>query len=207
MTLRAVVFDFGGVLFDWNPEYLYRQLIPDDAERRHFLSHICNGAWNIQQDGGRSFADGEALLIAEYPQYAELIRAWRLRWPETLAGLLPEGVALMEKLEAAGVPLYGLTNWSAETWPYAWEHYPLLRRFRDIVVSGHEKMVKPDPAIYALMQSRIARDLPGISAAELVFIDDSQINADGARRVGWQGIHHVDARHTEAQLHALGLEF
>ncbi|WP_148714360.1 HAD family hydrolase [Chitinolyticbacter meiyuanensis] len=207
MPIRAVVFDFGGVLFDWNPEYLYRKLIPDETERRFFLSQVCNGAWNIQQDGGRSFADGEAALIAEYPQYAEHIRAWLVRWPETLAGLLPEGVALMEKLEAAGIPLYGLTNWSAETWPYAWNNYPLLQRFGEIVVSGHEKLVKPDPAIYALMQSRIARHLPDITPAELVFIDDSHINAEGARRVGWHGIHHVDARHTEAQLRELGLEF
>ncbi|BCL77277.1 hydrolase [Jeongeupia sp. HS-3] len=207
MPLRAVVFDFGGVLFDWNPDYLYRKLIPDAAERRWFLEHVCNPAWNLQQDGGRPFSEANAALIAEHPQHEAHIRAFSERWPETLNGTLADGVALMEALEAAGVPLYGLTNWSAETFPYAWQHYPLLQRFRDIVVSGRLKLIKPDPAIYAEMHACIKRDLPDVETAELAFIDDSQKNADAATALGWHGIHHTSAAHTAEQLRRLGLVF
>ncbi|WP_432722303.1 HAD-IA family hydrolase [Jeongeupia wiesaeckerbachi] len=207
MPLRAVVFDFGGVLFDWNPDYLYRKLIPDADERRWFLEQVCNPAWNLRQDGGRPFSEATAALITEHPQHAANIRAFSERWPETLAGTLADGVALMEALEAADVPLYGLTNWSAETFPYAWQHYPLLHRFRDIVVSGRLKLIKPDPAIYAEMHARINRDLPGIAAHELAFIDDSRKNADAASDLGWHGIHHTSAADTAARLRQLGLHF
>ncbi|GGP22602.1 HAD-IA family hydrolase [Silvimonas iriomotensis] len=207
MSVRAVVFDFGGVLFDWNPEYLYSKLIPDAAERQWFLQHVCNGDWNLQQDAGRTLADATAALIAQYPDHAELIRAFYGRWPETLAGVLPEGIKLMEDLEQAQVPLYGLTNWSDETFPYAWEHYPFLHRFKDIVVSGRLKIVKPDAAIYHEMFRRIAKDLPDLQPAELVFIDDNAANAQAARALGWHGIHHVSAAKTEAALRELGLTF
>ncbi|GHD61377.1 HAD-IA family hydrolase [Jeongeupia chitinilytica] len=207
MSLRAVVFDFGGVLFDWNPDYLYRKLIPDADERRWFLEHVCSPAWNLQQDGGRPFSEANAALIAEHPEYADHIRAFSERWPETLAGTLADGVALMDALEAAGVPLYGLTNWSAETFPYAWQHYPLLHRFRDIVVSGRLKLIKPDPAIYFEMHARIDRDLPGIAAHELAFIDDNRSNADAASALGWHGIHHLGAASSAQRLRALGLAF
>ncbi|MBM3116045.1 HAD family hydrolase [Jeongeupia naejangsanensis] len=207
MSLRAVVFDFGGVLFDWNPDYLYRKLIPDEAERRWFLEHVCSPAWNLQQDGGRPFGEAEAALIAEHPQHEANIRAFFKRWPETLAGTLADGVALMEALEAADVPLYGLTNWSDETFPYAWAHYPLLHRFRDIVVSGRLKLIKPDPAIYHEMHGRIGRDLPGVAAHELAFIDDNRDNANAATALGWHGIHHTSAARTAERLRQLGLDF
>jgi 2-haloacid dehalogenase len=119
--------------------------------------------------------------------------------------VLDEGVAIMEKLEAAEVPLFGLTNWSAETFPYAWEHYPVLRRLRDIVVSGRVQLVKPDPAIFAAMRERIEAQLPGIEPAELVFIDDNQKNAEAATALGWHGVHHTSAGQTEAKLRELGL--
>ena len=114
--IRAVVFDFGGVLFDWSAEYLYRELIPDEAERRWFLTHVCSPAWNLKQDGGRPIAEAEAELIALHPDHAEFIRAFYGQWPKTLRGLLDDGVAMLRQLHTAGVPLYGLTNWSAETY-------------------------------------------------------------------------------------------
>ncbi|WP_144109997.1 HAD family hydrolase [Paraburkholderia sp. BCC1886] len=205
MAIKAVVFDFGGVLIDWDREYLYRQLIPDDTERRWFLTHVCSMDWVIQQDGGQPIAEATAELIARFPNHAVLIRAFYERWHEMVAGVLEDGVALMEKLEAAEVPLFGLTNWSAETFPYAWEHFPVLRRFRDIVVSGRVKLAKPDPAIFAAMRERIEAQLPGVAADELAFIDDNLKNIEAANALGWHGVHHVNAAQTEAALRALGL--
>ncbi|WP_373975914.1 HAD family phosphatase [Chitinibacter sp. SCUT-21] len=202
-----IVFDFGGVLFDWNPDYLYQKLIPDAEERAWFLQHVCNGAWNIEQDRGRSVAEAIAVKSAEFPHYAELIDAFYTRWPETLRGLLPDGMALYEALKTAGYPIFGLTNWSAETFPYAWEHYPFLHEITDIVVSGHESIIKPDPAIYHLMYQRIRQHHPDAKPEDLIFIDDSAINAQGARNVGWQGIHHTSAQSTASLLREKGLQF
>ncbi|WP_028456704.1 HAD family hydrolase [Chitinilyticum litopenaei] len=205
MPIRAVVFDFGGVLFDWNPDYLYRELIADAEERAWFLREVCNPAWNIQQDAGRALADATASKIAEFPEHAALIEAFYGQWPKTLRGTLAEGMALLDELEALGMPLYGLTNWSAETYPYAEAHYPFLQRFRHIVVSGREQMIKPDPAIYQLMHSHIASQLPDIAGNEIAFIDDSAVNAQAASMLGWLGIHHHDMAHTRAQLRQHGI--
>jgi 2-haloacid dehalogenase len=205
MAIKAVVFDFGGVLIDWKREYVYSRLIPDETERRWFLDNVCKMEWVVQQDGGQTIADGTAELIAKFPEHEALIRAFYERWHEMLGGVLADGVALVDALDGVQMPLFGLTNWSAETFPYAWERYPVLQRFREVIVSGRVGVVKPDPAIFALMRAEIERHLPGIAPHELVFIDDNLHNAEAATALGWHGVHHTDAAHTEAQLRALGV--
>ncbi|WP_035060240.1 HAD family hydrolase [Andreprevotia chitinilytica] len=204
-TQTIVVFDLGGVLFDWNPEYLFRELIADEAERKWFLAEVCNGEWNIQQDAGRSLADATAALSAKYPDHAHLIAAFYDRWTEMLRGTLDEGMAIFEALETNDVPVYALTNWSAETFPYAWDNYPFMRRFKDVLVSGHEKLIKPDARIYQLMLERIRKHHPGAQPEQLVFIDDVLKNVDAARALGWRAIHHTDPAATATQLRAWGL--
>ncbi|MDF3831357.1 HAD-IA family hydrolase [Cupriavidus basilensis] len=207
MTVNAVVFDFGGVLFDWSPEYLYRELIPDPLERARFLSEVCSPAWNIRQDAGRPLLEATELLVAEHPSQAELIRAFYGRWPQMLRGPLPGGVDLLRRLHAAEVPLFGLTNWSSETYPHAERSADFLHMFRDILVSGEVGIAKPDPAIYQLMHARIGARLPGIAPQELLFIDDNAANVAAATALGWQAVHHASAGATEAALRAAGLRF
>ncbi|WP_460150160.1 HAD family hydrolase [Pseudomonas sp. S3_A03] len=207
MTIRAVVFDFGGVLFDWSPHHLYRKLIADDHERQWFLDTICTQAWNTEQDAGRTLADATRTLIDQYPCHETLIQAYYERWHEMLRGPLPEGVAILNALHAAHMPLFGLTNWSAETFPYARAHYPFLQCFRNIVVSGELKLIKPDPAIYHASLAQVRACLPDIRPAEVVFIDDVAGNIDAAVALGWQGIHHVSAEHTAARLRELGVSW
>lgn len=200
--IKAVIFDFGGVVFDWSADYLYRELISDEAERRWFLGHVCTPDWNLQQDGGRLIAEAEAELIARHPDHAELIRAFYGQWPKTLRGTLDDGVALVEELHAAGIPLYGLTNWSAETFPYVESRYAFLKRFRHIVVSGRIKMTKPDPRIYAHLLEHVRQP-----AEACVFIDDAPHNAEGARAVGIHAIQHRNGAETAAALRAMGVAF
>lgn len=205
MAIRAVVFDLGGVLVDWNPEYVYRELIPDAEQRAWFLAHVCNSAWNVQQDAGRSLAEGTAVLQAQFPEHTDWIQAFYDRWTEMLGGALHDGVALLEELKAAGVPVYALTNWSAETFPYARANLPFLQHFRDILVSGEHGIIKPDPVIYQTMFQCMAHDLPALAPEELVFIDDMEHNISAATALGWHGIHHTDAARSRAHLRLLGL--
>jgi 2-haloacid dehalogenase len=177
--IRHIVFDLGNVLLAWDPEIPYRRLIPDEAERRRFLTEICNAAWNLEQDRGRPWREAEDLLIAEHPGLAPLIRAYFETHLETLA-LVSETEAILSALIAAGYDVTALTNYSGDTFAKAEAAYPVLQRFRGITVSGRVGMVKPDPAIYALHAARF-----GLDPAAILFFDDSQKNIEGARDAGW----------------------
>jgi 2-haloacid dehalogenase len=199
--IRSVVFDLGGVLIDWNPRYLYRKLFGgDEAAMEHFLGHVCNNAWNLAQDGGRRWADAIEVLSAEHPHHRPMISAYWERWEEMLNGPLHGTVEVLAELKDKGVPIYALTNWSSETFPIAKSRYDFLGWFRDILVSGDEKLVKPDLRIYDLMLTR-----NGLSAGESVFIDDSLMNVDGARAAGMAGLHFQSPEKLRMDLAALGL--
>ena len=202
MAIDAVIFDFGGVLMDWNPDYLYRKLIPDPVARRHFLTEICNGAWNGEQDRGRPWAEAIAELSAIHPDKAPLIRAYRERWLEMLAGPIVPGVELVRRLDAAGCALYGLTNWSSETFDLARPHMPYLDRLRDTVVSGEVKLTKPDARIFRLLLDR-----NGLVPEQTAFVDDHAPNIEAAKALGLRAVLHQDSADTEVQLRALGLQF
>ena len=195
----VVVFDLGGVLVDWDPRHLYRQLFDDPAAMERFLAEVCTPAWNLAQDAGRPFAEATALLRARHPGQAALIDAYHLRWPEMIAGDIPGTVALLEALHAAGTPLYALTNWSAETFPVAEARFGFLRLFRGMVVSGKERLVKPDPAIYRLLADRF-----GLAPRHCVYVDDSAPNAEAATRLGMHGIRFTTPEALASELRGLG---
>ncbi|HTE53868.1 MAG TPA: HAD family phosphatase [Kofleriaceae bacterium] len=200
MSARVVVFDLGGVLIDWNPRHLFRKLVPDPAEVEELLATVCTQGWNEQQDAGRALAEATAELVALHPHRAELIRCYYDRWDEMMAGAIDGTVALLEELDGRGVPLYALTNFSAETFPHARRRFPFLSRFRAIVMSGEERLVKPDPRFYRLLLDR-HRLVPG----ETLFIDDSAVNVEAARALGMAGHHFRDPAALRAELAGHGL--
>lgn len=197
----VAVFDLGGVLIDWNPRHLYRKLFgADEAAMERFLAEVCNHDWNLEQDAGRPFAEACALLVARHPEQKELIEAYYGRWVEMLGGPIDGSVEILRELKEKGTPLYALTNWSAETFPHALERYDFLQWFRGTVVSGTEKLVKPDPRIYRLLVERFE-----IEPADAVYIDDNPKNAEAATAVGLHGIHFTAPAALRAELEEIGL--
>ena len=198
--IDTVVFDLGGVLIDWNPRHLYRRLFDDETAMEAFLSEVCSPQWNERQDAGRPWREAVAELSALHPTHAPLIAAYHARWPEMLGGAMEETVAVLEELRGRGLRLYALTNWSHETFPVARERYPFLHWFDGVLVSGEERLVKPDPAIFALLCERYA-----IEPARAVFIDDAPRNVRAAAGMGMHALQFRDAPGLRRDLAALGL--
>ncbi len=191
--IDTIVFDLGGVLIDWNPTYLYDKIFSDKKEMDYFLSEVCTMDWNEQQDGGRSWAEATNLLIKDYPQYTNEIKAYYERWEEMLGGPISPTVDLLEKLyHEKKYPLYALTNWSAETFPIAQRRYQFLNYFKGILVSGQVKLKKPDPKIYQMLRTRF-----GVNPFKTLFIDDNVRNIEAARAVGFHTIHFVGSEELE----------
>jgi 2-haloacid dehalogenase len=180
----VIIFDFGGVLVDWDPRNLYRKLFDgDNAAMEEFLEEVDFYAWNQQQDKGRPFAEGVAELSAQYPHRAELIAAYADRWDESITGPIPETVDILGALKGQGYLLYGLTNWSGETFYRIRSQYDFLDWFDDIVVSGDVRLAKPDPAIYQILLQRAQAP-----AERCLFIDDSPANVIAAQELGFMTI-------------------
>ena len=199
--VTPLIFDIGGVLVDWDPRFLYEKLIPPGEALEAFLRDVVTADWHFQHDAGRPFAETSAELTARFPHHADLIAAWGPRFNESNRALIPGMGALLAELDQAGVPLYAITNFSGELFPPFRAKYPaLFDRFRAILVSGDEKLVKPDAAIY-----RLALDRFGVEATDAVFIDDRADNVAGAEAVGMRGIVFTDADALRRSLRELGL--
>lgn len=200
-TPSAVIFDVGKVLYDWNPRFLYRRLIPDDAALDSFLRDVVTVDWHFQHDAGRPFAETSAELSAQFPQHAELIAQWGPRFGETIPGPISGMPQLVADLDAAQVPLFAITNFSGEFWkPFRARESALFDRFRDIIVSGDERLIKPDPAIYRLALTRF-----GLAAPETVFVDDVAANVQAAADLGIHAVLFTGAPALRRDLERFGL--
>jgi 2-haloacid dehalogenase len=195
MTERCVIFDVGRVLFDWDLRYLFAKLIADERELDWFVTNVVTPEWHFQHDAGRPLAEMVPELKAEFPDQAALIDAYATRFNETIPGPVPGSLELVERLDSAGVPLFAITNFGHEFWEMFRPTQPVFDRFRDIIVSGTEKMAKPDPAIYRLAIERF-----GIDPAGALFVDDVAANVAGAESVGIAGHRFVDAAALERDL-------
>lgn len=199
-SIEVVVFDLGGVLIDWNPRHLYRQLFDDEAAMERFLSEICSPAWNERQDAGRPWREAVADLVRLHPDQAAMITAYHHRWADMLGGEIAESVDVLKALKARGLRLYALTNWSHETFPEARRRFAFLDWFDGIVVSGEEKLIKPDPTIFHRLLTRY-----DITPSRALYIDDSPRNVTAAAELGFHARQFVDAHRLRQDLLALGL--
>ena len=200
-SVDDVVFDIGGVLLDWSPDYLYSELIPDAGQREHFLTNIATPAWNHQQDAGRSWAEAVAELTSLHPEHTEWIEAYDNGWLKMVNGIFQDTADLLLELRALGVPTYALTNFSAEKWEVAKESLPILTEFDGEVVSGVEQTVKPDEKIYRILLERFDLD-----PARTFYTDDMQYNVDGARAVGIDAELFTNAATLRGHLRERGLD-
>ena len=195
----TVVFDLGGVLIDWNPRYLYRRLLPAD-EVEPFLDEVDFMAWNHLQDSGGRWTEAVDSHAEQHPTRRHLLAAYPDRFPESMNGPIRGTVEILHQLDAEGVRLLALTNWSAELFPHALRTFDFLQVFQDILVSGVEGVAKPDPAVFALLLDRY-----GLDAAATAFIDDSPTNVAAAAAAGLQALHFRDPGRLRAELSQLGL--
>jgi len=203
MIRTTIIFDLGGVLINWDPRNMYRKIFADEERMEYFLANICTSDWNEQQDGGRGLADGTNLLVEQYPEWEKEIHAFYGRWEEMLGGVIEGTLDILTRLKESGnYKIYALTNWSAETYPVAAERYEFLSWFEGVLVSGAEKMKKPDPKFYQLMLDRF-----DIEPSQAIFTDDNLRNVKAARAMGIQTIHFQNAAQLEEEMRAMGLVF
>lgn len=199
--ITAIIFDLGGVLVDWNPEYLYRKVFEDELKMKHFLEKICTPAWNEEQDAGRTLKEATETLVKEFPDHEDNIRLYYDHWHEMLNGPIEDTVDIFKKLKESKLyKIYALTNWSAETFPIAVSKYEFLTWFDGVVVSGTEKIRKPFADFYRLLLKRY-----DVKAEEAVFIDDNLRNVEAARKVGIDAIRFTSARQLKEEFLAKGI--
>ena len=181
--MKDIIFDLGGVLVDWDPRYLYRKVFATEKEVDWFLANVCTQPWNTQQDAGRSFEEGIALLEDKFPEYAFAIRLYWTRWGEMMGGEVPGTADVLREVKAKGYRVFALSNWSAQTFPLAQARFDFLKEFDGIVISGEEKLVKPDPVIFTRLLEKY-----NLKASNCVFIDDNAANISKAADLGFETI-------------------
>jgi 2-haloacid dehalogenase len=199
--IHAIIFDFGGVLVNWDPHRVFYKYFANDTKAiDNFLAEINFSAWNLSQDKGYPFAQAVIDLSAQFPQYAHLIRAYDIEWEESITGVIPGTVGILDKLKAAGYRIFGLTNWSAEKFTLVRHKYKVFELFDDIVVSGEVKLVKPDPAIFDLFLQK-----NHLRSEECVLVDDTLHNLEAARKMGFETIHFSSPTRLEFELQQMGV--
>ncbi len=198
IKIDTVIFDLGGVLIDWNPNYVFDQIFDSEERKRYFFENICTSDWNEQQDAGRSLQEGTELLVAQHPEWEHEIRAYYGRWREMLGGPIHDTVDILKQIkEEDKYRLYALTNWSAETFPIAQELYDFLSWFEGIVVSGVERTRKPFAGFYQILLDRYQ-----VAPDKAIFIDDNFRNVTAASSLGMDGIHFQSPTKLEKELKA-----
>ena len=199
--IQAIVFDFGNVLLEWNPRYVYRRYFPGDPEAmERFLQEVSFMDWNLLQDKGRPFVEGVAVLSRQFPQYSHLIQAYHDHWIDSLGEAVTGTVRILKQLKRAGYKLYGLSNWSAETFPQARKQHAFFDLLDDMVISGEVGHVKPDPEIFRILLEKIARP-----AQECLFIDDALPNIQQAQKMGFATVHFESPDQLQMELDRLGI--
>jgi 2-haloacid dehalogenase len=199
-NIKAIVFDYGNVLIEWNPRHLYRRYFDTEEAMEQFLHEVNFMEWNAKQDGGRPFAEGVAELSKQFPHYAELIQAYQDNWKDSIGEAYWETVEIMKQLRQAGYSIYGLSNWSAETFPLIREEYDFFNLLDDMVISGEVGHVKPRPEIFQILLEKIGRP-----AHECLFIDDALPNIQQANTMGFETIHFQSPMRLKDELQRLGI--
>lgn len=199
-TIKAIIFDFGNVLLEWNPWYVYRGYFDTEEAMKKFFDEVNFMEWNTKQDKGRKFKEGVADLSEQFPQHAQLIQAYHDHWKDSIGDSITGSVEIVKRLKQAGYPLYGLSNWSAETFPFAREKYDFFDLFDDMVISAEVGYVKPEPEIYQIMLAKIGRP-----ESKCLFIDDSLANINQAKQMGFVTIHFTSPVQLEDELNKMGL--
>ncbi len=198
--IRNIIFDFGAVLVDWNPHYVYDLYFGDPEKATWFIENICTAAWNKELDGGKPFSQGVAELSAQYPEWAPEIELYHRNWKKMMGGAIPGMYDLVADLKQAGYGIYGLTNWASETFYTIVNDYPVFSLLDGMVVSGDVRLLKPDAAIFNCLLDKY-----GLKAEESVFIDDNAENVDGAIAAGLSAIRFTGAAALREELaHLLG---
>lgn len=192
--IDTIIFDFGGVLVDWNPRYVYRDYFRDDEKMEWFLENICTDDWNIEQDRGRSLAEGTELLISQHPSWEKEIRMYYDEWETMLKDAIHETVETLLELKKK-YKVYGLTNWSAQTFPIALDRFAFFQVFDGILVSGKEKLIKPDEKIFERMMEKFH-----LKPEDCLFIDDNIKNVEASRAFGIQTIHFLNPKNLRETL-------
>ena len=183
------LFDLGGVFFDWNPRYFFKDIFLNSADLEYFLSSVCNDEWNIQQDAGRTIKDAEEELIPKFPKYKEQIKLYYPNHRRMIKEVFSESIDILSELKERNYSSYVLSNWSAETFVGMTDDYPFLKHFDGLLISGEVQLVKPNPRIYELAMRRFNLELK-----ETVFIDDRLENVQAAKKLGFKIIHLVNPK-------------